>query len=291
MADEWQTVGEVEPQGLVDSRLQLHYAAQLAAAVGNTLVPAVADYSHTALNWFAGGLFSGQVEGAIPFRVGLDMAKVALIVISHTQETASGHLSQNYHLPLNGRSFADRLLALQTLVSELGCAGAQVQPPSYQPGEFPAHPIAQGATFAIKEDQAAELGRYYGNAALLLQAVSVLGAQASPLRVWPHHFDMATLVSLDAAGGEQGRSIGVGFSPGDASYAEPYFYVTPWPYPASAALPALKVGRWHTADWVGAILTASDLLSDSHASKQQARAQQFLDQAIAASHQLLTATR
>jgi len=289
MTGEWQTVGKVEEQGLVDSRLQLHYAAQLAAAVGNTLVPAVADYSHTALNWFAGGLFSGQVEGATPFRVGLDMAKVGLIVISHTQETASGHVSQNYHLPLNGHSFADRLAALQALISELGYAGAQVQPPSYQPGEFPAHPIAEGAAFAIKEDQAAELGRYYGNAALLLQAVSVQEAQASPVRVWPHHFDMATLVSLEPADGEQGRSVGVGFSPGDATYAQPYFYVTPWPYPPTAALPALRVGRWHTAAWVGAILTASDLLSDRHAD-QQARAQEFLDQAIAASHQLLAAT-
>ena len=52
------------------------------------------------------------------------------------------------------------------------------------------------------------------------------------MRTWPHHYDSATLILLDPAEtGEDARSINVGMSPGDGSYAEPYWYVTPWPPP------------------------------------------------------------
>ena len=59
---------------------------------------------------------------------------------------------------------------------------------------------------------------------------------APVVRCWPHHFDMATLFNL----GED-RSIGVGFSPGDESYDEPYFYCTPWPPPDQTGMTVI----WH----------------------------------------------
>ncbi len=74
-------------------------------------------------------------------------------------------------------------------------------------------------------------------------------------------------------------------SPGDGSYDEPYWYVTPWPYPAPANLTELTGGGiWHTEGWVGALLTASQLSQDE---KQPEKLAAFLDSAISASRVLL----
>ena len=84
----------------------------------------------------------------------------------------------------------------------------------------------------------------------------------SPVRCWPHHFDIATYVGLGAGDAETARGIGVGMSPGDESYGQPYFYINPWPHLDAASLPELPPpGHWHTQGFVGAIATAEKVLS------------------------------
>ncbi|NNE17483.1 MAG: hypothetical protein HKN10_03295, partial [Myxococcales bacterium] len=86
---------------------------------------------------------------------------------------------------------------------------------------------------------------------------------------------------------EEARSIGVGFSPGDGSYDQPYFYVTPWPYPEASSLPRLTKGaEWHRSGWTGAVLTAERLLSVPPAEQEQT-ARGALRRAVAASHEVL----
>jgi hypothetical protein len=84
------------------------------------------------------------------------------------------------------------------------------------------------------------------------------------LRCWPHHFDIATYVSLEAGDPETARAMGVGMSPGDESYDQPYFYVNPWPHLDSSELPDPPApGHWHTDGYVGLIATAEEVLSQS----------------------------
>ena len=64
-------------------------------------------------------------------------------------------------------------------------------------------------------------------------------------------------------------------SPGDASYAEPYFYVTVWPYPEKEKLTDLAVGKWHTEGFVAPVLTASDLLTNGPSETQAEQVHQF----------------
>src|SRR4029077_1103451 len=75
-----------------------------------------------------------------------------------------------------------------------------------------------------------ELSRWFGGPAEALRefAAKLAGLRPGPGPVlcWPHHFDMATLVRLDAGGDESARSVGVGVSPGDEFYAQPYVYVS-----------------------------------------------------------------
>ena len=81
------------------------------------------------------------------------------------------------------------------------------------------------------------------------------------MRCWPQHFDIAFLVALEEGPPESARSIGIGVSPGDGYYAQPYLYVSPYPRPDTENLPALpQGGRWHTKDFFGAVATGMDLL-------------------------------
>lgn len=84
-----------------------------------------------------------------------------------------------------------------------------------------------------------------------------------PVQLWPHHFDLSfewfseRMVSY-GEGAEMKESpaqIGFGFSPGDDSHSEAYYYATPWPF--DEALVDVEIpgdGRWLTAPWQGALL-------------------------------------
>jgi hypothetical protein len=78
---------------------------------------------------------------------------------------------------------------------------------------------------------------------------------ASEVRCWPHHFDIATLIEV-----ARGKTIGVGMEPGDVYYDEPYFYVNLHPRPAAPPTALLGGhGTWHTHEWIGAVLPVSRL--------------------------------
>ena len=166
---------------------------------------------------------------------------------------------------LEGHTFEDALAWVGERLRASGLDPAPLSLPIHF--KLDDHPLLHGARFRLRgrEPLFGELAKWYGNAALCLNALS------SPVRCWPHHFDIATQI------GSGDRSIGVGMSPGDGSYPQPYFYVSPWPYPDVSTLPALASGRWHTEGWVGAVLTAEEILPKTD---QHRFVQDFIQQAI-----------
>src|SRR5262249_62334200 len=84
-------------------------------------------------------------------------------------------------------------------------------------------------------DILAELVAWFGNAGLSLGSIQrqMIGRKlaASPVRCWPHHFDIATLTTLPARNAGATGYVGAGLSPGDEYYDEPYFYVSVYPNP------------------------------------------------------------
>lgn len=76
------------------------------------------------------------------------------------------------------------------------------------------------------------------------------------VRIWPHHFDTGTLISLG-----NNSSIGLGLAIPDSMMDEYYYYVSGWKgsemMPVSG-LPELKNGRWEDGQWKGAILEANN---------------------------------
>ena len=101
----------------------------------------------------------------------------------------------------------------------------------------------------------------------------------SAVYCWPHHFDIATYVSLASGSLEEAPGVGVGMSPGDRSYGEPYFYLNPWPHPDTGNLPVPPApGHWHTEGFVGAVATASEILT---LEDREAGLATFIEQAFA----------
>lgn len=278
--DSWQKTGKIDPKSLTESRLQLHYAIQFAAAVGNFLTESKPDTSHASLTWNSElNLFvSGIVATEKPFQVALEPVSLTSIIL----DTQGKKLAE---FSLGKKTMEQGMNWLKREISSLGADGEKLTFVSY-PDDFPDHPLARGTPFnETQEVQRQELTAYYANTNLLLQEIVSTTEGASPIRIWPHHFDLATLISLPYTQKGEAMSIGVGLSPGDSSYDQPYWYVTPWPYPDPANLPELDGGgSWHTQDWVGAILTASQL---SQGDEQQAQVKAFLQSAVKASLALL----
>lgn len=290
----WEPLTRPRASDLQDTRVQLHWAAQIVSALGATLGHPQPDHSHTSLEWSQAhrGLVSGpvsepvsaSVEPAAQLRALLRFPTVTLELLRTQGEEEQVLL----RLPLEGRRFSELLAALEAAVGEaLGADGKGVT--LHRPAhDLPAHRVdPQGAGEAFGgfvEHALVELTRWFANGDRALRELAAQDPRASPVRCWPHHFDIATLLVIEPATaqdpsseapGGSGRSVGVGMTPGDGSYADAYWYATPWPYPASPELPALAGGGiWHKEGWVGAVLTATAL--------RQPQAQRFAEFMVSA---------
>jgi Family of unknown function (DUF5996) len=275
MSVAWGDLGKVAPVDLLDVRLEAHWAAQALSAVGAAHVTPRPDDSHTGAVYHPelGALLGDPLSRSPERRVGLRLADLVLFVLDPDRTSAE--------LRLEGHTLDD---AFRFLARQLG--GPALRLPSY---ELPEHPVSAGAPFSSgHEPNKRELALWYENAHAALSEVAERETGASSVRVWPHHFDIATLITVRAAhDAEQARSVGVGMSPGDSSYPEPYFYVAPWPHPRDrSSLPALpETAHWHVEGWVGAVLPASELC---YTPDQHAALRAFLASAITACRTLVT---
>lgn len=285
MSTSWQRLGNIDPQSLTEIRLQLHFAIQTIAATGLALAHPQPDYSHMSLTWNSDlQAFTGQeIQAKQDFRLSLDPISLVVRILSLQNEVIS-------ELALNHHTMAEVLGWLQGEITELGADAKKVVWIDYPKDDFPYdYKIANGAFFDLhNRPTCQELVGYFTNTQSLLEAIATSNSNASPVHIWPHHFDIATLIIIAKEQNTAVKSIGVGLSPGDSSYDQPYWYVTPYPYPALERLPALPGDSfWHTEHWVGAVLLGSKLSQDATVSHQEARVKEFLNTAIITAKNLL----
>jgi len=272
----------VPSPALVEARLALHHAAQVVASAGKTFLAPQPDDSHPNLGWEEriGALVGRTLPGA-DARVGLRVSDLTLLL-------ADRNGSVRDEVALHGKTLEDGYGWLADVTANAG-AELPAQGITRSSYELPNHATSEGAAFSSEpRDALAELARWFANGFAVLAERAAQMPGASEVRCWPHHFDVGALVSLEMQpDGSLAKSIGLGLSPGDESYPEPYWYVSPWPYPAPSQLPALESGgHWHTEGFAAAILTGSELLSGPHDSQRE-RVQTFLDSAVAASRNAL----
>lgn len=257
-----------------DTRLQLHWAAQVAAGVGRALLPPKSDDSHTNFEWSSpnSALQQGVVDGEQPFRAAIRFADCAIVLYG-----LDGAALDEFRVA--GRTLDEAFDHMAKRCGELtGRSDVKLVRP---PEGMPDHPVAYGARFSPHPDTLRDLVKLYDGADAVLRDVQRTQRNASDVRCWPHHFDIATLITEEmASAGSEARTIGIGMVPGDKQYAEPYWYVTPWPYPRDASVPPLRAGFWNREGWFGAVL-----LAGGGPSLDQVRA--FIDEAVAASREVV----
>jgi len=274
MNPSWENLGKIDPKALWEARLQAHHAIQwVARAACANIMPMPGD-TQSNFGWDRdqGALVSHELRGrSDTLRVGLAVGTMTLVVLRQA--------SVIDQFVLDGKHHADAGVWLDRVLSAAGLAlpsGAAL------PYAIPAHPVGDGATYAS--------GSYRGEFAVLANwfacADDILGdiqaklppGAASPVRCWPHHFDIATLWTLGPGDAQTAPSVGIGLSPGDGCYAQPYFYVMPWPRPPAEKLPPLPPpGDWHTSEFTGAVLTGDAIVT---LPDRIVRTRQFLDAAM-----------
>ncbi len=279
---DWRPLRKVDLSRLSEARLQAHYAAQWLGRAAYAYVPPQSDYSHTNLGW--DDVLDGFTTRALKNDVWLSLkiADLTLVFLGKGGERAQS-------FSLNKRSDKDARAWLGEQFGARGMdAGALDRPLPYK---IPEHAIAKGANYDTADASVAlgVLTAWFANANHSLGYIrkQMIGRKlvASLVRCWPHHFDLATLISLDESDPEKARSVNTGLSPGDEYYGEPYFYVSPYPYPAPATLPPLpELGHWHTRDFTAAIAPASRIVE---AKDQKSETNAFLQDAVEGAIQAL----
>ena len=260
----WDPVGIVPPHELSDARKIIHHSVQLIAATGKYFLPDRPDDSHTSLHWNKDrAAFEGEMIGETnPFRLGLHTESMILYIRQNNQDDLAT-------FNLKGNTLSSALSWLKTEFKNRGLDASELSLNMHY--EIPPHRVAGGEPVETDiSDHFMEIGRYFANAHNVLNAIKSVLPEAGPVRCWPHHFDIATLIKIDKVNpAEEAQTIGIGLSPGDESYTEPYFYISPWPYPdiQKSDLLAMPAGKWHTESWLGAVLPASEICSQSEQAK------------------------
>lgn len=261
---------------LIDSRLQLHWAAQVMASVAAAHVAPRPDDSHRNMEWIAdGSFFLGNLAGnEVRFRVALRPVNLELRLLDKD-------LNQIASFDLDGHTLDEGYSWAENAISSFSATDVvKLVRPEY---DLPSHGVSEDAKFNITPRDLEELSNWYTNSDMVLRNIAALADDFSPIRCWPHHFDIGGLQTLTNTG-DSGtvRSVSMGMTPGDGSYAEPYWYVTPWPYPKTEDLPQLPIGHWHREGWTGAVLLASEMEEAADPIEQANLVFTFVQKALAA---------
>jgi hypothetical protein len=265
----WQNVPRANFMFLHAARMQAHYAVQWLARAARAYIPPRPGDAHTSLGW--DGAFGGLTTHPLPdgSRLGLRIADLTLSFLD----------VQPHALALDGRAEAEVRSWLGGHVAARNLAAGRLDEPA--PYALPEHALARGARYSLDElgAELAVIVTWYDNAHQALSGVqkrlAARSLKAPPVRCWPHHFDMDCLVALP-----RGRSIGIGYCPGDEYCDEPYFYTSIWPEPFIPSLPLLPaLAHWHTYKFLAALAPAHKIVA---ATDQGSYVQQYLDIAVKA---------
>jgi hypothetical protein len=273
MSFDWNMLGRKAPTTLIRARLLAHHALQWVSLSAHANLDPEPGDAHCSLTWDAAHALllsqpmSGSGGGDV--RVGLRLSGLALVI------ARGGVILDTFEL-------AGRRESLIAVWLDSALRALQLKPvgDTKLPFTLPSHAVARGGAYASHGEAEAldELALWLGMGAHVLEAVAV-GPGAGPVRCWPHHFEMATVIKLDYNPADSARSVRIGISMGDEHCPQPYVFVRPQPCPEAAALPQLPPpGHWRTHGFVAAVATAEAILAlDERASALRA----FIDTALA----------
>ncbi len=239
---------------LAETRKQAHQAVQNVSAVGRCFLGVLDSDENANLEWVPElqRLAGRWIDGNIVFRSSLDFTNFAVHLVNEKLESISS-------VEVNGKRQGIVMVWLEEQISTLGFNSSDIT--LDLPYEIPEYPQAKKKPFDVDMIYIHELGKYFNNAHYVLSQFKQEVSGFGPVKSWPHHFDMSCMdIIKDTGNPETTATLNIGMSPGDETFNEPYFFVTPWPYPDEDELKPIKRGQWYFENWAGAILKASDIL-------------------------------
>ena len=216
------------------------------------MAPKQKHWWHISLRVGATGLTTTPIPAnGFVFEITLDFMLHRLLI-----ETSKGDVRE---FPLMGQSAAD---FCTKLIDELGILGIT---PDID------HTLFQDETLGTYDETAVfTMWQAFTQIDAVFKAFkgSIRG-ETSPMQLWPHHFDMAMLWItgrlIDGQDPENeeyaDEQVNFGFSTGDNTIPDAYFYATVYPMPDDLTeRPLPDPAYWHTRGFNGAILMYETLV-------------------------------
>jgi hypothetical protein len=231
----------------------LHHYTRAITSIRRTLTPSRKAWSHTSFRVTAAGLTTTPIPYRdLAFDINLNFTNHTVQAVTSRGETWSTHL--------RGQPLSQFWSELNAALAEMG-----IQPNAPKP-DYPDAPPAYD-TVLIEN-----FWRALSHIDLVLkQFQGELPGETSPVQFWSHNFDLAmSWLSGRRVTGEnitnpdrEDEKMTFGFSPGDATIPEPYFYVTGYPMPDGFMhSPPPQGAYWQTEGWKGAALPYKTLIAD-----------------------------
>jgi hypothetical protein len=225
------------------TRDRLHRWARLAGAVRRQRAPRRDHWWHSSLQVSARGLTTG------PFPAPGGAAEILLDLVAGNVLMAAAD-GWELRMPLASDPAG---IGGQRLLEGLIDLGLEVELPSFAepaPGPFDDAAAARYLAVLVSVDGA------------LKQLQAQLPGSTSPVQLWPHHFDLSlTWLSGRQVIGQEGaeaeerdEQVGLGFSTGEETDADPYLYAICHPWPDGVEAQPPSTGSWHSPGWRGAVL-------------------------------------
>ncbi len=272
----WKSLKPVPDKRLFRARAQLHQSAQLLAAAGISFLQHCPDDSHTAMFWSPENhLLLTQPLLETP------LLQVALNPITLEVSILRDHVVV-CQIPLQGITLSQAAMKLQSALHKENLSKDKFTMKKHY--DLPDYPDYTNEAIDAADTAAFQvIAHSFSNAFTALDGIRLHDPKSSELLIWPHHFDMGLLITVTTDHQNNlSKSIGLGLSPGDGSYAAPYYYVANWPAPSADRLPTelSSKGKWHTENWVGMVLPLKALTSVSTQHAQEQILSDYLSEAL-----------
>ena len=271
----WNDIPKLAESHLVSARMQMHHAAQIPAIIARAYLGPHEEDVHANLGWASEihALISHPIPGPSGGTfIALQFNQPGILIAEESFST---------QIPLEGNSWNTLFNQVVDTLAERGFEKDKISLEQPYKDDLPDFQTYENE-FDVSNGEAIQvLGSYFGNTQALLAEILSDSPEASEIRCWPHHFDIASLLDLG-----EGKSIGVGTSSGDGSSSLPYIYVNMWPYPDTEKvnLADLSYGKWNTSGWVGTILHA-DAFAGLENQKEIIKS--FIKESISAARELV----
>ena len=241
----------LEVERIAGTRDALHAYARVIGAWAAGCRQKRKHWWHASLRPSLNGVTTGVIHAAVDFELELDW-RASLLHLRTVGKT----LSQS----LTGQPSRDIAALTKSVLVPLGVDE------SFGPGE---KVIGDDAFAAYDVEIASRLHAALASAnGAMVDLRAGIREEASPIQVWPHHFDLSMLwlpgpkvPGQDVADEEYAdKQMNIGFVFGDAAVPEPYFYVTAYPLPDALPNVALPAGaEWRSDGFSGAVALYRDV--------------------------------